>query len=515
MFKLVGIGGRIRGQEFDLSSGDNIFGRAVDGNNQVDFEGISKSHFVIKSDNENLILEDLKSSNGTFVNNELVTVKNLEMGDVVAIPNAIFRVVRINKKVVKLYDKNLAEDLSEDASDAAPQDLIGKVKYKFAKKLMAPVYSLNKSYEWSSLIFMVFFIFIIVNILLIMESTLQASNKAILNEALLRGEQYIDEVIRRNAANMANKEYQQMDVSFLERVNGVVDYSVFDTKGRILRPIERENIGINDPFSVRAKEFLDQRGTSQERYRRKITDSRIGIAKVIKIYNPERQREEVVGYVSLVFEPSSLREMVTQNRVAYLEALIISTIIGMFFCGIIYYLTRNIFIDLIEKIDAAQSNKIKEVKSDFLMEEVKPLRSITNDLIFKIRELSDDDSHDFDEVEDDSRYLNSLSEILKGYPGAGVVLNAEKTIISLNQEGEDVLGIRENMSEGSAVEEVLRDQGLAATIISLCDQSAEEDGRHCSEPYEISGAEYQINVVTSIGKDSFAKGYLISFVRDY
>ena len=63
MYKLVVVGGKLRGEEYILEPGDNILGRE-DGNTVIiPLEGISKKHFSITVTNDMAYLKDLGSSN--------------------------------------------------------------------------------------------------------------------------------------------------------------------------------------------------------------------------------------------------------------------------------------------------------------------------------------------------------------------------------------------------------------------------------------------------------------------
>ena len=62
--------------------------------------------------------------------------------------------------------------------------------------------------------------------------------------------------------------------------------------------------------------------------------------------------------------------------------------------------------------------------------------------------------------------------------------------------------------------DVAREQGLAATIIELCDNSANNEGTSQSNTYELQGDEYNIFVNALLGKDGFAKVYYVTFIRD-
>ena len=116
--------------------------------------------------------------------------------------------------------------------------------------------------------------------------------------------------------------------------------------------------------------------------------------------------------------------------------------------------------------------------------------------------------------EEDAPYLRILEDFLSGAQGPVLILNSEKNIQRINSEAEDLLGIRENSSSGQNILEIARDQGFAATLIELCDQSANNNGCHQKESYEIGGKQISINIVGLMGKDKFAKAFYVTFLRD-
>lgn len=510
MYKLVGIGGTIRGENYLLEDGEILFGSSDECAHIINKNGVSKKHFSLIIKNEAITLKDLGSSNGTFVNQKLVTSKGLNPGDVIAIPDAVFKLVKLNKK--KVY---VSEDHSgKFSNEEAPKDLIGRLKYFFDKKLMKPLYALNLSYEWKVMLFLSIFIFIGLNVFLTIESVLKSSNKMILNEVVERASQIAKEVTRDSAIFMGRREYERIDTSYLDNDNDISDYHLFDVKGRVIKPVEKLNIGINDPFSIMAKEWIEGKESRQsEIFVRKISSTKLGVAKAIRAYNLERQREDIVGYISIVFTPVTLKILSAKNRTSFLNALIISSILGFFLALIIYYLTINHFRELKNEFSLVQEGKKREIEKAILFSELNDVETEMNRLQSRVRELSNDENNDFDMVEDDTRYLELNREILRGIPGAGTVLNLDKKIDSINSDGEDILGIRESMSQGSSIEDVLRDQGLAAVIISLCDQSAENNGIHFNDEYDINGTEYLISVLALMGTDSFPKSYLVSFKK--
>ena len=103
---------------------------------------------------------------------------------------------------------------------------------------------------------------------------------------------------------------------------------------------------------------------------------------------------------------------------------------------------------------------------------------------------------------------------MNGAQGPTIVLNSSKNLVKINAPGEDVCGIRQSMSAGMNILDITKERGFAATLIELCDNSANNSGTAQSGNYELQGKAYVIWVNSMMGKDGFAKGFYISFVLD-
>ena len=103
---------------------------------------------------------------------------------------------------------------------------------------------------------------------------------------------------------------------------------------------------------------------------------------------------------------------------------------------------------------------------------------------------------------------------MEGAQGPVLILNSEKNIEHINPECEDLIGIRESSGAGTSLLDSARDQGFAATVIDLCDQSANNNGTNQNDAYELTGKNYMINITGLMGKDNFAKAFYVTFVLD-
>lgn len=144
-----------------------------------------------------------------------------------------------------------------------------------------------------------------------------------------------------------------------------------------------------------------------------------------------------------------------------------------------------------------------------------PVRNAINTGLQRIRELQRDESDiSADDLESDDAYVNTLLEFMRGAQGPVIVLNSAKNLVRINTPAEDVCGIRQSMSEGMNILDITKERGFAATLIELCDNSANNSGLSQEGNYELQGKQYNIYVNSLMGKDGFAKGFYIAFVLD-
>lgn len=522
MFKLVAVGGKLRGKEFILHDGDNTLGRSADVEHVLPVEGISKKHLRITVNGDTAFAEDLGSSNGTIVNGKIIKKVTLNDGDKIALPSVILQVVYVLEKRVVIKKRVLKggedddDSYDENAVEPMPQSLAAKPIWFFKYKLMPIVYGFNERYEWAAMVGILLFMFIAINITLTILPVLRDSKQLLIKEIALRGIQYAAEVDRLNSGYLRDKSLDQIYTVFLEgeSAEGVQSYKLFDLEGRVYRPLSNLNSIVNDPFSVDALREYKNEANHNKVIIKDLGNNIIGIAKAIKAHDKYIGRDVVVAVITILFSPSSLAREASNNSKAYLESLITSAMVAIIFFGILYYMTIKPLDEMKRQIEAVLRGRQKELESKAMFREIHPLRNTVNSILVRIKELQNTDSGQVEELEDDGPYLRTLKEFMEGAQGPVMILNSEKVIQNLNPECEDLIGIRENASAGQSLLDTARDQGFAATVIDLCDRSANNEGYNQKEVYEIGGKDISVNVSALIGKDKFAKAFYITFVKN-
>ncbi len=88
---LVVINGVDLGKKYELTQDEVIIGRSSKVDIQIDEESISRNHAVIENDGEQVVIRDLRSTNGTYVNDRPVNECSLRDGDQIKVGRTIFK----------------------------------------------------------------------------------------------------------------------------------------------------------------------------------------------------------------------------------------------------------------------------------------------------------------------------------------------------------------------------------------------------------------------------------------
>ena len=339
-----------------------------------------------------------------------------------------------------------------------------------------------------------------------------------MSEIKKRAAQYVHEVSRHNALFMARGEIQKIETKYLEDYasgDGVRYYELIDMDRRIVRPASKIDTYSNDSISINAIEhFKRTKNYAQLYFDLNSGDGEIGVAKALQVSNPRTGGLEPVGVISMRIKPLGLQNESVSRYTAYLEALIYSTLFGVFFYGIVYYLTLKPIEEIRKQTINARAKRIKELSSKFLFAEIAPIREEINGLLQSVSQLDGDEDSELLVEEDDHEYVEALHEISKCCANASIVIDSAKLIHYSNEKAYDLIGLREDFAKDKELTEAIEKDGLADELIRICDDSADREGESVSESYELSGENYMMFAKAMIGKNRTPRAFLITFIRE-
>ncbi|HKA88386.1 MAG TPA: GGDEF domain-containing protein [Haliangiales bacterium] len=103
---LVVIGGPNLGRHYPLSSPEYVIGRIPEAHIQIDADSVSRRHARVVRDGRDWVVEDLGSTNGTFVNAHKVERAHLRDGDLIVVGGGILKFLT-GSNVEALYHEEI------------------------------------------------------------------------------------------------------------------------------------------------------------------------------------------------------------------------------------------------------------------------------------------------------------------------------------------------------------------------------------------------------------------------
>ncbi|MBI1860558.1 MAG: GGDEF domain-containing protein [Deltaproteobacteria bacterium] len=133
---LVVISGRPLGKSFFVTRDGMILGRDLEADIQIAETAISRKHTEFKVTDEGIVVVDLGSTNGTYVNDVKIGKKVLQDGDLIRTGNTILKFLKEGKieniHYNKMYDLATRDDLTQALNKKAILELIAE---EFSKSL--------------------------------------------------------------------------------------------------------------------------------------------------------------------------------------------------------------------------------------------------------------------------------------------------------------------------------------------------------------------------------------------
>ena len=433
----------------------------------------------------------------------------------IALPDIIAQVVFVKEKKIIIKKSTIeSEDKAGDyfSGGSPPKVLPLRLLWIFKYKCMPFLYGINEEYEWKVILGILLSIFVTITVTATIFPVLRDSHYILLNEVAERGANYAGEIVRANRNALRKNQLQKLDASFLNKEKSVKEYRLYDLGGRIIRPNELLNEYISKPFYVQVKSFYERNKYQDKSYIKRLSNGVIGVGKLINSYNPDVGKIEPLGIIALKFSPTSLQVEESFGRKAYVESFVTMVLVAILFFLMVYYLTLRPLEEMKFQIEEAMDGNRKNLEGRWLMSELVPLKNSINTLLRRLRDVSNENGEELETEEDDEDYVRILQEFMKGAGVPVVVMDSGKNIASINMLAEELTGIREKLSQGSSILEVAREKGLAATIVELCDDAGNNDGKNVQGEYEMGGESYNIHANSLMGKDGFPKAYYVTFL---
>jgi len=380
MWSVRVLSGQQTGQIYDLKPGKNIFGRGGVSNLKIQSLGISKEHCEIHVYKDKMIIVDLKSSNGTFVNGVKIQNSIIRIGDKISLFDVILDIIptqdirpknvsktvpavqKVRKPPVAVPPVNQMQNLSAPTGDwsvqgplsypqqgnaalqmnyqqpanyttqqqaAVPQiSFQQKVENYVENVLMPVIYKLGIIFSFRQILLGVVIIFIFMATIL---STIPLTNiikESNLEEAGKRAKSVARAVAKYNEQALLSGQLGNLSVQEALKEEGIKEaFIIQQSDGLIVAPAEKTGRDVSNSLTLVARREL--RAVFKQ-----LDSNTIGASFPIAVYDPASGEATPKYHAIVTYDVSALNFDNGRLISLFMQSLVISSILGL----IVYFL---------------------------------------------------------------------------------------------------------------------------------------------------------------------------------
>lgn len=549
MYKLTVIAGPNRGTSYPVNSGEISVGRQSGNTITLASSKVSKRHCVFLVNQNEVVVRDEGSSNGTFVNGILTKLKKLHAGDKISIGEFVFELVEPPKRINKPLpvSANMGNPIQLDmpnfgglpqahasapplaggitgigqnipAAQQTPKDLKGRVIWIFENQIMPYFYNLNTKNEWRMISIGLFGLFLLGNVVVTVYPLLESNRVTLMKETGARARFMAKQIAEQNAPFLAAHAETKTEIGMIENAEGVRLALLLDMDSRIIAPGSKMNqyfsSGSEALIAVKAREnFLAGRETGYWIE----SDNLVVAVEPVKVLSPTLGKNVVVAMAVVSIDTSISTPDVGEMGMVYSETVILTGILGGIILLILYKLTLKPFQVLNEDMDKALKGELSQVSHSFKIEELNSLWEIINSAVQRIPRGGSDSGNNLGNSIDAGPTIEQVSGPLRMLGDLGkfgmILLDADQRVVYLNSNFEELSGIRSDSSMGQLLSDVARDQAMSAFTSDLAGRvSTGSEG--VSEDYDFSGVSHKVYAAGFGSPGTSPKCFLFIAVRN-
>nr|WP_295900106.1 FHA domain-containing protein [uncultured Bdellovibrio sp.] len=434
------------GTIIELKMGKNVIGRAPQCDIKLLSPGVSKEHTEVAVFKEKIVITDLKSSNGTYLNGIRIQNGIMRLGDKLGIHDVLVDVIPAPEArpqapragtstgvpaPMPYYGGGAAPQMPQQmpmgmpqhqgmpqgmpqpmaggmAGAAAPtpapayqqggfKGLMDKAHDYLDRVALPGVYKLPQFMELKMVLLGFVVLFIFATTLLSMIPMVQITRASIINESKRRAASIARTVATINQAALLQNSYSSLSTNAAEAEDGVKQVLIVQqSDGMILAPASRAGTTPDLPFVHSARR--EMRPQSVE-----VDSSTIGASFPIGLFDPNTGEQSVKAHAIVLYDIGSLAFDDGRAISLFMQTLVIASLIGLLIYFFMYKLIEYPIVTLNAQLDAAMREKKDNTEVNFMFPPLQALIGNINSLL--------------------TRYINGEAD--GGGPGASGFVNKD------------------------------------------------------------------------------------------
>jgi hypothetical protein len=403
---------------FPIKEGKHTLGRSPSCEVKIASTSVSKEHATLLAVGDKLIISDLDSRNGTFVNGVKIQNQRLNPGDKISLHDILVDVLETsdrpqvspNVSGMPAWAGNAAVRLQEQqsyapavaqqfdqpqfapqfeaqasAADAQPEmqpvgsrDLWSNLLSYVDNVAMPGVYAITQAlpYRWAIGLMVVVYVFVVTALSIV---PIVATTKAnIQNESIRRARS-----IARNMRD-SNKKYilehndAAIDLRSAELEEGVTAAMIISAKdGTVIAPANKRGEYVNKPF-------VNQARREDREFANYVDDSNLGVSVPISSYNPDTGNQSAVAYAIILYDVGSLAMTAKEELSLFVQTLAIALVAGLVLFFFLYKVVEHPIEAAGLQLDDALREGRDDLKTDYHFPALERFLSNVNSALSRI-----------------------------------------------------------------------------------------------------------------------------------
>lgn len=499
MWAIRVLSGPQAGQTFELKLGTNLIGRAPQCDIKLTASGVSKEHTELTVHKDRIMVKDLKSSNGTFINGIKVQNSLVRLGDKIGVHDIIMDIIpapdkrrELANQAARNYMTSMQNQGYQPADmagggGAAPtpapayvaqgpvRQLVDKLNNYLEKVALPGVYKLAQLMEFKFVLLGFVVVFIFVTTMLSMIPMVALTRASILMESKRRAQSIVRTVATLNQKALLQDSFSSLTTNSMESEEGVKQILIVQqSDGMILAPASRAGSTPDLPFVHAARREMRPQVVE-------VDSTTIGASFPVGLYDPNTGEQMIKAHAIVLYDTGSLAFDDGRVLSLFMQTLVLAVLFGLVIFYFMYKLIEYPILSLNAQLDTAMREKQDSANISFQFPALQALVGNINSLL--TRYIHGDGSNSGAGFSSKDGEAENLVQVI-GYPCMAV--NKDGMIIAANAAFAQITRLETSALQGKSLR-ALPDTALVQNLESLMQRVRENIRAVHTDQLEFSG----------------------------
>jgi hypothetical protein len=410
---------------YPIKEGKHTLGRAPSCDVKIASNSVSKEHATLLAVGDKLIISDLDSRNGTFVNGVKIQNQRLNIGEKISLHDVLVDVLQTKgdslnvpsvlpnaaplmpaapmpswagNAALRLQDQQYAQpqsfqdgqamaqasidDVNPEVQPVGSQDFMSNINAYVDNVAMPGVYAIAQSLPYRWALAMLVLVYVVVVTALSIVPIVATTKANIQNESVRRARSIARNMRDNNKKYVLEHNDAAVDLRSAELEEGVTAAMIINSKdGTVIAPANKRGEYVNKPFVNQARredrEFTDY-----------IDDQNLGVSVPISAYNPETGNQSTVAYAMVLYDVGSLAMTPKEELSLFVQTLAIALVAGAFLFFFLYKVVEHPIEAAGLQLDDALREGRDDLKTDYHFPALERFISNVNSALSRIGQAS-------------------------------------------------------------------------------------------------------------------------------